>query len=526
MTSTVIARILRHRSYIPAVALCALLTAGCASLPEERQRSPSFALADPSGTRLQSDIQPVAAAHPDLSGFYALAEGRDAFAIRLYLIETAEKTLDLQYYIWRDDLTGKVLYDRMLAAADRGVRVRLLLDDLDTAGKDQLLHTIDAHPNVEVRLFNPFANRSARILDFIADPARVNRRMHNKSLTADNAATVFGGRNIGDEYFDAGEELGFKDLDVLAIGPVVSDVSDAFDLYWNSRWAYPLSAFDPPQPVTAGMIKRYREQSAAYIREVRNSSYAVAIRALDMASKSDISELDFEWRRWIFAVDQPGKIEAEGVDVDTHMAPGIKRALDQATREILIVSPYFVPGRRFTAYLVGRVEAGVRIRIMTNSLASNDVPIVYAGYLRYREALVRGGVELFEFKPRPVTSAGKTTDPAWSGSSRASLHGKYMALDQQYVIVGSFNLDPRSIALNTELGVYFESPAYAKGLHDIFNARANILGYQLLLDEAGELEWVTREDGREARFGHEPETSWWRRFSTHLLSLIVPEGLL
>lgn len=217
-----------------AVLMCS--TAGCRSLPENVERRPSFAIDTVVDTALGRALKPLAGAHPDESGFRVLNEGLDAFLSRLALVSRAEKTLDVQYYIWHDDLTGKVLHHQLLAAADRGVRVRLLLDDLDTAGKDEMLHIIDSHPNIEIRLFNPFANRRNRFVDFVTDTRRINRRMHNKSITADNQATIFGGRNIGDEYFDATEEVGFSDLDVLAIGPVVREVSHAFDVYWNSQW--------------------------------------------------------------------------------------------------------------------------------------------------------------------------------------------------------------------------------------------------------------------------------------------------
>jgi putative cardiolipin synthase len=505
-----------------------LLLDGCASLPKEVQRTPSYALEDVSGTKLHKDIEPLLKAHPGLSGFFPLVEGMDAFAARIYLIDTAKKTLDLQYYIWHDDLTGKALYNHLLAAADRGVRVRILLDDLDTAGKDQMLHIIDAHPNIEVRLFNPFANRDRRVGDFVGDTKRINRRMHNKTLTADNQASIFGGRNIGDEYFDATEEVGFSDMDVLAIGPVVGEISQGFDLYWNSRWVYPLSAFKPAEPVTDEMVKGFRTQSDSFIREAKGSAYADAIRAQDIAQKKGIADLDFAWSRWVLVYDQPSKVDAEKVGFDTHLAPKLKIAMDQAKNELIIVSPYFVPGEQFTNYLVGLVEKGVRVRILTNSLASNDVPMVHAGYMRYRKALLKGGVELYEFKPikdMKEKEKGKETSK-WTGSSRASLHGKYLGFDQRYLFIGSFNLDGRSTALNTELGVYFESEKYARELHDAFNARAEVVAYRLMLDEDGDLVWVTRENGQEVKFDKEPETGFWTRFSTGFLSLIVPESQL
>ena len=504
-----------------------LFMSGCASLPTDFERSPSHLIKETSDTRLGYVIEPVVAIHPEKSGFHALTEGIDAFATRLYLVQTADKTLDIQYYIWHDDLTGKALHNQLLAAADRGVRVRLLLDDLDTAGKDEMLHIIDAHPNIEIRLFNPFANRSSRFGDFLTDTTRINHRMHNKSLTADNQVTIFGGRNIGDEYFDAAEEVGFSDLDVLAIGPVVTEVSQSFDLYWNSQWVYPLAAFKPDKPVDTSQIMAFREQSDAFIQAARSSEYADAIRALDIAKLPSAAELDYSWGRWKLVYDQPSKVEAMDVKKETHLAPTLKEGMDKTKSELLIVSPYFVPGSNFTNYLVGLVKSGKRVRILTNSLAANDVPMVHAGYMRYREDLVKGGVELYEFKAiKGASKETKKTKAKWSGSSRASLHGKFLGFDRRFMFVGSFNLDGRSVALNTELGVFFESPKYAQMMAKGFDQNSMIKAYRVLLTDDDELQWVTLEDGKEVRFVVEPEAGFWKRFGAGFMSIFVPESQL
>ena len=507
--------------------LSVLIVSGCASLPTDVQRTPSFALEDTSETKLAREIQSLVKAHPDQSGFHVLPEGINAYAARLLLVNEAQASIDIQYYIWHDDLTGKVLHNRLMAAADRGVRVRLLLDDLDTAGKHEMLHIIDAHPNIEIRLYNPFANRGNRMGDYLTDARRIDHRMHTKTVTVDNHATILGGRNIGDEYFDAAEEVGFSDLDVLAIGPVVNEVSKEFDLYWNSQWVYPLAAFKPDKPVTEERIKDFSKSSDAFLEEARASEYAIAIRALDMASKASIAELDYSWGKWILMYDQPGKVDAKEVTEETHLAPNLRKELDKAQQELIIVSPYFVPGSDLTEHLVELVQRGVRVRIMTNSLAANDVPLVYAGYQRYRKTLVSGGVELYEFKPNKNAQSEQQKEKAsWIGSSRASLHGKYFGYDQRYVFIGSFNLDARSVALNTEIGVFIESPEYAALLVEGFDQHAMTKGYRVLLTDDGELEWVTLEDGKEVRFDTEPETGFWKRFSTDFLSIFVPESEL
>ena len=325
------------------IACLVLIVSGCASLPTDVQRTESFAFEDTSETLLGSKIQPLVKQHPGKSGFYELSEGIDAYATRLLLVKAAQKSIDLQYYIWHDDLTGKVLHNRLLDAADRGVRVRLLLDDLDTAGKDEMLHIIDAHPNIEIRLYNPFANRDKRAGDFITDTSRVNHRMHNKTITVDNQAVIFGGRNIGDEYFDAAERVGFRHLDALAIGPIVNEISEQFDLYWNSQWVYPLAAFKPDEAVTKEQIADFRKQSDAYLEEARQSRYAEAIRVLDIVEKN-IYDVEFTWGRWLLGYDQPSKVEAKEVKAETHLGPQLKKAFEKAQQDVIIVSPYFVPG--------------------------------------------------------------------------------------------------------------------------------------------------------------------------------------
>ncbi len=505
-----------------------LLTAGCASLPENVDSEPSQALAASSDTVLARRVNQMLEQYPGKSGFLALDEGIKAFAARIYLVETAEHSIDVQYYIWHNDGTGEALHAALMEAANRGVRVRILLDDLDTQGKDQLLRTIDFHPNIEVRLYNPFANRERRGLDFVGDTARVNHRMHNKTLTVDNTASIFGGRNIGDEYFDAAQDVGFSDLDALAVGPVVGEISTMFDLYWNSQWVYPITAFTYDYPIKPGDLAELKKTLDESLKQARASDYGEAIRKMEADRDGPLGQYDFEWGSWALIYDQPGKVVAKEVSRKTHLAPRLLEIMENAEDEILIVSPYFVPGKRFTQRLVDWVDEGVRVRILTNSLAANDVSLVHAGYMRYREKLVAGGVELYEFKADK--SAKRREDDLsgkWAGSEKASLHGKYFAFDDEYVFVGSFNLDGRSASLNTECGVYFESPFYASEIARAFDTKALERSYQVLLDEAGDMQWRTLdENGREVIVDTEPDTGFWTRFSTGFLSIVVPERQL
>ena len=511
------------------ISLALVLLASCSSLPPNEERETSYALTDTSDTQLAKIIKPAIDDNPQMSGFHVLNDGMGAFAARILLVEAAEMSIDTQYYIWHDDLTGRVLHNRLLSAADRGVRVRLLLDDMDTAGKFSILRLINAHPNIEVRLYNPFSKRGSRAGDFITDTSRINRRMHIKTLTADNQATIFGGRNIGDEYFDAGTDVGFSDVDALAVGPIVAEVSDQFDLYWNSQWVYPLSAFDSA-PVDPADINAFRKQSEVHLAEAKNSQYNEAMEEIGISAGTTIAAvaaLDFSWSEWLLAYDHPSKVEAKEVTADTHLAPAIKEGMDNTREDLIIVSPYFVPGVDFTRYLTGMAEKGVRVRILTNSLSANDVSLVHAGYMRYRKDLVAGGVELYEYKATGNDIALKRQKEGNRiGASRASLHAKFFGFDQRYIFIGSFNLDARSVSLNTELGAYFESTQLARELSENFDNNMLDAAYHVLLDDDNDLVWVTRKNGEEVRYDKEPETGFWQRFNARFLSIFVPESQL
>ena len=502
-----------------------VLFTGCASLPENIERTDSFALQDTQETELAKDVAPLILQHPEQSGFHLLDTGMEAFIARIALIETAQMSLDLQYYIWHHDLTGKAIHNRLLHAADRGVRVRLLLDDLDTAGKEATLHILDSHPGIEIRLFNPLANRNARMLDFVTDLSRVNHRMHNKTLTADNQATILGGRNIGDEYFEATEGVAFGDLDIIGVGPVVNEVSAQFDLYWNSQWAYPLSAFREGEAVTKAELDDFRQESDAHLETTKGSPYSAALKKTSLAKLRHIGEMEYSWGKWILVYDDPSKVVAEEIKEETHLAPSLLKAFDRTQKDLIVISPYFVPGDKLTAYFSEMVARGVRVRILTNSLSANDVKIVHAGYMRYREDLISSGVELYEFKPTIEPKSAKQKQSSWVGSSSASLHAKSFVFDERYLFVGSFNLDARSVALNTEMGVYFESPEFAEPIARNFDEKAIVKAFKVELD-GDDLVWVTQENGEELRFENEPNTSWWTRFSTGFLSIFVIESQL
>jgi len=500
-----------------------VLAGACASLPdaEEVARTPSYALSDPGGTRLHDALQPLLDSHPGQSGFLTLPVGEEAFITRLRLVGAAQKTLDVQYYIWHEDLTGSVLHNQLLAAADRGVRVRILQDDLNTAGMDQTWRMLDAHENIEVRLFNPFANREHRADDLVTDTRRINHRMHNKTLTADAIATVFGGRNIGDEYFAANTEVMFGDMDALAVGPIAGEVSSQFDLYWNSDWAYPIAAFFQDDAISAEALAAFRQRSDEQMARARQSRYADALRSFALLEEDSIADLDFAWSDWVLAYDQPSKVAATEVSEEIHLAPKLLKGLAGTQRDLLIVSPYFVPGEELTDFLIGLVDRGVRVRILTNSLLSNDVAAVHAVYIRYREDLVKGGVELYELRADAGRKAGVTGDQV--ESDKTSLHAKFFVLDEERLWVGSYNMDGRSTIFNTELGAYFASPDVARRLSEEFDDDFLNYAFRVELGKDGGLQWVTLRDGQEEILHEEPDTDWWERATTGVMSVIAPE---
>jgi len=490
----------------------------CARLPEHVERPRTTAATDSATTRLGRGTAAAVAAHPGKSGIHPLPDPRDAFAARVLLAEAAEKSLDVQYYIWRDDTTSALLCEALWRAAERGVRVRLLLDDNNTRGADPAIAALDAHPNIEVRLFNPYANRGFRLGELITDFARVNRRMHNKSFTADNQATLVGGRNIGDEYFAAQGHVEFADLDVIAIGAVVPEVSKAFDAYWNSESAYPAGALLAAPP--AGGAARLRAAWAALAQDPKAAHYVKALRDTALVRELLQGKLPLEWANTRVICDDPAKVLNPPERRELHMLPQLVATLGEPARSLDLISPYFVPTQEGTAALIALAARGVKVRVLTNSLAATDVAPVHAGYAKYRAALLRGGVRLYELKPSAQDAL--EADRERAGGSDASLHAKTFGVDASRIYVGSFNFDPRSARLNTEMGVVVESPPLASRLADRLDELLPKLAYEVRLSPGGELEW---RDG-DAVLASEPGAGPLRRAWIGFLSLLPIEWLL
>jgi len=491
-------------------------------LPSLEGRTTSTVLLDTAGTRLGQSITPLVEAHPGLCGIYPLEDSRDAFAARALLAEVAERTLDVQYYIWQNDMTGTLLFEALHAAADRGVRVRFLLDDNTTQGLDPILAALDSHPNIEVRLFNPFVIRRPRI-GYLTDFSRANRRMHNKSFTVDNQVTVIGGRNIGDEYFGAAAEGSlFVDLDVVAVGPVVTEVSNDFDRYWASDSSYPLDRIvHSVEPV------RIADVAAAAARVARDPAalaYTTAIRDSPFIRAVVERRLEFEWAVTRMISDDPAKGlgRAASEELFHHQ---LRKVIGDPVSDLELVASYLVPGETGTDSFVSMARHGVKIRILTNSLEASDVPAVYSGFAKRRKPLLKAGITLYEMR-RLSPDAGERKLAGPFGSSGSSLHAKTFSVDRSRFFVGSFNFDPRSRKLNTELGFVIDSPMLARRIEAAFHESIPANSYEVHLSNTGQLYWTEHRDDQVLRYDEEPGTSWWLRTAVWFLSLLPIEWLL
>lgn len=475
-------------------------------------------------TALDREIVPLLAKHAGKTGAILVPDGLDAFAARAISARQAGRSLDLQYYIWHDDLTGHLLGREAWLAAERGVRVRILVDDMNAAGKDVGLLALDAHRNIEVRLYNPFRNRDSvwRMLELVQRIFSVNHRMHNKAWIADGRVAVLGGRNIGEEYFDAASSTNFRDLDVVLFGPAVRQASTIFDDYWNSAAVVPIAALSRRSP---------RDLGAAVLRVRAEAAGPAARRYLQRVDGSDsvrgyfARQLAPHWSARISVIaDPPLKWRQDGARgrwlVDT-----LEDSVRATRRKALLISPYFVPGDAATQELVGLVrQRQAYVGVITNSLAANDVVAVHAGYRNYRDALLDGGVHLHEIRSQRPAGAGAGT--RW-GSSGASLHTKAFVIDDRHGFIGSFNLDPRSATLNTEMGVLFDDAGIAAALRDEYlRLSAPEISYLVFRDQAGQLRWLDRSGARPRLHDHEPDSTRLQRLGARVLGWLPIESQL
>jgi len=500
---------------VPWRPLATLLTAatvtGCATYNVRFPRVESHAIEQDSSTKLGGLYKSSLAEHSGLSGVEYVRRGRVSLEARLALCELAERTLDLQYYIWDADISGRFLADRLIDAAERGVRVRVLLDDHSVVGRDHNLAQISGHPNIEVRAFNPFRDRR-RVGDLFTDPSRVNRRSHNKIFVADNEAAIVGGRNIADHYFGVHDESNYRDLDIFAVGPVVRDISRVFDTFWNSKFAIPYAAFVDHEPTTADAEAAMERIRDALAEDPMPYDFDREVPAL-VATLARYGE-GFTWAPVQVLHDDPAKAE----DKDIRGIVGeLKSLAENAEREILIENAYFVPRKPMIDLVKTLTARGVTVRVLTNSMASNDVAAVYSGYERYRDDLLRAGADIYELRP---DSAMLARWSMLSAKSRSGLHTKTMVVDREHTVIGSYNLDPRSADINSELALLVDSPEFGARVAEYLDE--GVLpenSYRVTLED-GDLVWTTVKDGETVRYRTEPHTTWWQRFQVGLIGIL------
>jgi len=462
-------------------------------------------------TALDRLVAPLLAAHPGETGLTLVSDNVEAYAVRALAAREAGRSLDLQCYMWRDDVTGRLLANEVAAAAERGVRVRLLLDDMNAVGLDRTLLALDAHPNFEVRLFNPSLVRKGglrRGAELMLRPFSATRRMHNKAWIADGRIAVLGGRNIGDAYFDAAETSNFRDLDVLLHGVAVDQAAAVFDEFWNSAAVIPIRALGRARKYGLRNILRRLERMRA-----KTTAGPYIDRALDEDAVRSIlaGRGAIHWTAQARVLSDPPE-KLTGAGTERWLMRTVRPLLGSASHELQIVSPYFIPGEQGTAQLVALAGRGVRISVLTNSLAATDVTAVHGAYAPSRRALLEGGIALFELKPYDIRSR-----VSLFGSSGASLHGKAFTVDGGLGFVGSMNMDPRSVSLNTEMGVVFQQPGAVGGLRRLFaEETAPGRSYRLALED-GRVVWHDDAASAPRVLRAEPRASLRRRLAAWII---------
>lgn len=503
---------------IPVLLLFVWLMGGCATISFDQPKTYSTTITDTGETGLGRYAAIMARQHEGLSAFYPLHQGMDALGIRLRLAETAEKSIDLQYFLMKNDTAGAAIANALLKAADRGVRIRFLLDDVFTKVPDHSFLLINQHPNIEIRFFNPVSRRGLYALNFIGNFSQANRRMHNKSFTVDNSVSVVGGRNIADEYFQLKSDNMFIDFDVMAVGPVVAEISDSFDEFWNHSRAVPIDQF----------IKDKKNENLETVRaDIAEEFDGIYDSVYKQALGSRLLQDLMAYRQPLF--NAPARVLADSPDKlinqinQTHMrlAMDLGEIISSAEKEIIFISPYYVPGKTGVQMARDLVAKGVRVIILTNSLASNNHVPVHSAYGRYRRDVIKAGVELYEARANAASELNQNE----AGPETMTLHTKAIIIDREKLFVGSLNLDPRSIELNAEMGLLIESKEMVKELMKDMDHNLGTLSYRVRLNQEGKLQWHCRIGDQEVIETREPLTSRWLRFKAWVFK-IAPERQL
>jgi len=513
----------------------AAFVSGCATLPpgSSYPKTESSALAQPELTRLGRQFADAARRNPGASGFRMLAVGVDGFLARVQMIDAAERTLDLQYFIFRTDETGKLLAAAVLRAADRGVRVRLMLDDGETKPGDEQMAALDAHPQIEIRVYNPFAYRGSSLflrgLEFSFNSARLDYRMHNKLMVVDNSIALVGGRNVGDQYFQIDPESQYADDDVFAAGPMVQRLSATFDEFWNCALAIPARALTKGMTSEAALAK-YREVLTAHRQQVKadGMDYSTRIASGEPLASILSGKLPLIWARAQLVYDSPDKKSVDkGEMVGRLMHKPVAAAVADVQSELLMISPYLIPGDEGMQLFADLRKRNVTVRILTSSLEATTVILAQAGYMKYRVPLLEMGAELYEIRSLLGNSRGSGQTASISRFGNYSLHAKLFVLDRERLFIGSMNFDQRSMHLNTEIGLIIDSPELAQQAARRFEAMASPPNsYQVLLQprDGGrppELIWRTQEQGKLVDYDREPARNNAQRLQVKLLRLVA-----
>src|SRR6476620_6894050 len=501
------------------ILVAALLVSACSpAIQWDYPRAPSNTFAQPGTTTVGALFQEAADKHPGLSGFSLIRQGGQAFMARLAMADLAEKTLDWQYYIWDGDTTGLILADHLLRAADRGVRVRLLIDDhYMSESRDNNIAALDAHPNIEIRFFNPVRNRRWRMMSMLAEFGRVNHRMHNKLFVMDNAVGIVGGRNIADAYFGVQKDHNYRDLDVMSAGPIVNEISASFDMFWNSEWALPVAAVVEDRATEQDLQdlrKRLAEKLAATGYPYPYDEQLAGLRERLVQIRDNLI-----WAPGKVFVEQPSRVDS---NADNVIALALRQRASEVEHELLIESPYFVLGDATIERVRQLTARGVKVRVLTNSAASHDVLPALAGYVNTRRKLLKAGIELYEL--RPDTNMHRD----WSVlASKAALHAKSLVFDRKSVFIGSFNLDPRSTALNTEIGVMIDSPEIAGQVGELMDEGVSPgSAFHVTLDKNDNLVWSAEKNGEKVEYDTDPETNLLYRIIVGIIGMLPIEDQL
>ena len=523
-----------NKSMLAIYCSIAITVTGCSTLPKHKIESiPETTLqVDTAQTTLAQIIQPLQEQHPDLTGYLVLFEPLEALATRLSLIDKAEKRLDLQYYIWDNDKVGSLALHALIRAADRGVKIRLLIDDNNAKSTEGIFLALAQHPNIEVKLFNPYRFRKYRALDMILDLKRINRRMHNKSFIADHQVALIGGRNMTNQYYNVSDNYQFSDVDVMLVGTAVKDISHSFDEYWSHEYAYKVQEVvnQSAHHLSYESLKRQLDEHYERVTVQNYLDLTSNSQAIDSLMSRDIQ---LDWVKAEVVKDSPDKIKSKAKKKE-HLNFQLIQHLEQPEKNVDLISAYFVPEKKGAKMLTDLAKDGVKVRVLTNSFKANDVAVVHAFYGKYRQNLLEHGVQLYEFLPalnkndldKNTEDLAKKAKVSIKGLSRSSLHAKLMALDEKQVFIGSFNFDPRSAYLNTEIGVLLNSPPLARAVHTTMDENLSKYAYKLVLDANKKITWQRQTPQGPVIYTKEPRMKWWQRAGIKMLSWLPIEGFM